>query len=61
MNESAERTWRLIAGDPILEPYEKALFRRLEKIREKETILTRDETSLMDFASGHEFFGLQFR
>ena len=61
MNESADRTRHIIAGDPLLEPYEPVIHRRLEKIRKRETTLTRDQTSLTDFASGHEFFGLHFK
>jgi 1,4-alpha-glucan branching enzyme len=52
---------RLLAGDPYLKPYEKIIRRRLSKIAETETRLTDGKTTLADFASGHEYFGLHFR
>lgn len=45
-------------GDPYLRPYEEVLKRRLVQIKEKEKVLTRETLSLVDFASGHEYFGL---
>jgi len=60
MNECSDQAKKLISGDPLLEPYEAVIHRRLTKIREKETILTQGKMSLMDFSSGHEFFGLHF-
>ncbi len=52
---------RLLARDPYLKPYEKAIQRRLSKITETETLLTGGKMTLADFASGHEYFGLHFR
>jgi 1,4-alpha-glucan branching enzyme len=52
---------RLIDKDPYLKPYEKVIRRRLLKSIEAEKRLTREEKSLTDFASGHEYFGLHFK
>lgn len=52
---------RLIEKDPLLQPYEHQLRRRIVRIQEKEATLTKGERSLPDFASGHEYFGLHFR
>jgi 1,4-alpha-glucan branching enzyme len=51
---------RLLAADPWLKPYEKIIHRRLQKISETERRLTREKTSLSDFALGHKYFGLHF-
>jgi 1,4-alpha-glucan branching enzyme len=51
---------RLLAADPWLKPYEKIIQRRLQKIVETERRLTREKTSLSDFALGHAYFGLHF-
>jgi len=61
MDIHADRTGLLIESDPLLKPYEAVIRRRLEKIDKMKTILTRNQTSLADFASGHEFFGLHFK
>ncbi len=50
----------LLKSDPYLEPYEKILRRRFNRILETENMLTGDKISLADFASGHEYFGLHF-
>lgn len=47
--------------DPYLKPYENIIRRRLDKIRVTEDRLTGGQSSLSDFASGHEYFGLHFR
>jgi 1,4-alpha-glucan branching enzyme len=60
MKTSSEQAKRLISSDPLLEPYESVIQRRLTKIQEKEAILTGGEMPLLDFASGHEFYGLHF-
>jgi len=52
---------RLIEKDPLLQPYEQQLRRRIVRTQEKEATLTLGERSLPDFASGHEYFGLHFR
>ncbi len=51
---------RLLNSDPYLEPYRDIIFRRLKKIAQTRQRLTRGLTSLADFASGHEYFGLHF-
>ena len=52
---------KLLASDPYLKPYENALLRRIQKVRETEAWLTQGKTSLEDFASGHEYFGLHLK
>lgn len=47
--------------DPYLLPYQKAIVKRLARALEKEKQLTRKNTPFVDFASGHEYFGLHFR
>ncbi|MBC2715733.1 MAG: 1,4-alpha-glucan-branching enzyme [Desulfobacteraceae bacterium] len=47
-------------NDPYLRPYKKIITRRLQKINETEQRLTQNKMSLVDFAAGHEFFGLHF-
>ena len=51
----------LLDRDPYLVPYKDIIRRRLTKITETEKRLTRDELTLADFASGHEYFGLHFQ
>jgi 1,4-alpha-glucan branching enzyme len=48
-------------NDPYLVPYEPILKRRIDKIRQTEGKITKNTIGLMDFAMGHEFFGLHFR
>ncbi len=47
--------------DPYLTAYESILKRRINKVQETELRITKNTIDLMDFASGHEFFGLHFR
>ena len=51
---------RLLSLDPYLEPYKKIIERRLIKIASTKLQLTQEKTTLADFASGHEYFGLHF-
>jgi len=44
--------------DPYLYPYLSVIRRRLEKVRDREQRLTEGRMELVDFASGHEYFGL---
>ena len=53
-----EITVRRIAQDPLLEPYRERLDERIRRVAEMEKRLTGGRTSLADFASGHEYFGL---
>ena len=55
------RLQRRLKTDPYLKDHESEIERRLRKIQETRQRLTGGETSLADFASGHEFFGLHFR
>ncbi len=52
---------RALADDPLLAPYEAHLRRRAALLAQAENRLTGGRTSLCDFASGHEYFGLHFR
>jgi 1,4-alpha-glucan branching enzyme len=56
-----DRVKRLIEIDPYLEPYGKIIERRLSNVMDREQQLTRGETSISDFAAGHEYFGLHFQ
>jgi len=51
----------LLKIDPYLKPYEKIIARRLSKIETMEKRLTGGKVKLIDFAAGHEYFGLHFR
>ncbi|MBW2708020.1 MAG: alpha amylase C-terminal domain-containing protein [Deltaproteobacteria bacterium] len=51
-----------LRNDPYLRPYEKMILARMQRVETMKARLTHDgRTSLGDFASGHEFFGLHFR
>lgn len=52
---------RLLSLDPLLQPYEAAIRRRMAGIDAAERRLTGGRVSLADFASGHEHFGLHRR
>jgi 1,4-alpha-glucan branching enzyme len=61
MNPKIEKALRrLLRSDPWLEPYEEIIRRRLTKIAETKQRLTRGKMSLIEFASGHAYFGLHF-
>jgi len=51
----------LLEIDPYLNPYAENIRRRLVKIAETERRLVDGNTSLVDFASAHEYFGLHFQ
>lgn len=51
----------LLQKDPYLAPYAEHLRKRMENLREREAALTQKEIPLIDFASGHEYFGMHFR
>lgn len=55
------RLERLLGDDPYLEPYGSVLRRRLMLIEKKARELAQHHTTLADFASGHEYFGLHFQ
>ncbi|HOB74949.1 MAG TPA: alpha amylase C-terminal domain-containing protein [Phycisphaerae bacterium] len=48
----------LIEHDPWLAPYAEALRRRFKKYQDRLAEITRAEGSLLDFAGGHHYFGL---
>jgi 1,4-alpha-glucan branching enzyme len=50
-----------IRKDSYLKSYEEIITRRIQKILQTEKRLTNDKQSLIDFAAGHEFFGLHFK
>ena len=52
---------RLLNIDPYLRPYENTIARRLLKIESIEQQLTGRQIKLIDFASGHEYFGLHLQ
>jgi 1,4-alpha-glucan branching enzyme len=52
---------QLIKQDPYLEPYIDSLLRRSIDAHKMELRLTQGKTSLSDFASGHEYFGLHWQ
>ena len=52
---------RLVETDPLLAQYAADLRRRLEKVESTKARLVGPTGSLLDFASGHEYFGLHFR
>lgn len=61
MESPKQRVARSIALDPLLAHYESALVRRVEKTAAMEARLTESTADLLEFASGHEYFGLHFR
>lgn len=61
MKSIDKRIIQLLEGDPYLAPYSSNIRYRLEHIELTEQRLTQGKTSLADFASGHEYFGLHFR
>jgi len=61
MTQTHPQLHDLFERDPFLKPYEKIIQRRRDKVGERETALTRGQTNLPDFASGHEYFGLHRR
>ncbi|NNG00121.1 MAG: 1,4-alpha-glucan-branching enzyme [Desulfobacteraceae bacterium] len=58
MDDATRLTNLLLETDPYLTPYRQAITRRLERIDEVEQRLTGGKMSLVDFASGHLYFGL---
>ena len=50
----------LIRKDPYLKPYAGQIQHRISLIKNTEKMLTGNKKSLVDFASGHEYFGLHF-
>jgi len=48
----------IIKNDPWLKPFENVISSRMNRIKQKETELIKEAGSLLDFASGHLYFGL---
>ncbi len=59
--QNTDAVARALADDPLLAPYEAHLRRRVERVAAVRERLTGGRTSLRDFASGHEYFGLHLR
>ncbi len=47
-----------IEADPLLSPFEAQLRRRIQQAEETERRLAGGQSNLLDFASGHEYFGM---
>ncbi len=56
-----KRLNKLIENDPYLVPFSSKIRQRLEHVEFTEGRLTQGKISLMDFASGHEYFGLHYQ
>ena len=61
MSDLESRLSRLLKSDCYLMPFLGQIRNRLKRIEEIEHRLTQGKMSLVDFASGHEYFGLHFR
>jgi 1,4-alpha-glucan branching enzyme len=61
MSSLESRLNRLLRSDSYLAPFSDQIRYRLEHIEETEQRLTQGKTSLAEFASGHEYFGLHFQ
>ncbi|MBW1645543.1 MAG: alpha amylase C-terminal domain-containing protein [Deltaproteobacteria bacterium] len=58
---STDKSTRLLAIDPYLQPYEPIIRRRLAKVAAtRQRLLAGGPRSLGDFAAGHLFYGLHF-
>lgn len=61
MESIDRRLIRQLQSDPYLVPYSKSVRQRLEHVELTQQRLTQGKTSLADFASGHEYFGLHLQ
>jgi len=61
MSDLESRLARILRSDLYLAPFSDQIRRRLQHIEETEHRLTHGKTSLAEFASGHEYFGLHFQ
>jgi len=52
------KTLNLVKNDQWLEPYEKIIYQRYQKAKQKEDVLTGGKNGLAGFASGHLYFGV---
>src|SRR4030067_2106258 len=55
------RLSRMLKSDSYLTQFSDQIRQRLERIEETEHRLTQGKISLAEFASGHEYFGLDFQ
>ncbi len=60
-NKTPSPLQALLEKDSYLKPYKNILSQRISRRRKKEKQITKGETTLPDFASGHEYFGLHFK
>jgi 1,4-alpha-glucan branching enzyme len=58
LTATRQRCQKLIERDSYLKPYESVIRRRLDYAGQVELKLTQGTMDLVDFASGHEYFGL---
>lgn len=58
MQRVEKKVMKKISTDGYLRPYRDHLYRRLSAIEKTESELTQDSKGLLNFASGHEYFGL---
>lgn len=56
--EPMKKKLKLLEADPYLAPYENALLNRIKRRKETEKRLCKNGRTLLEFASGHEYFGL---
>ena len=61
MESVDRRLRRQLESDPYLVPYSDKIRHQLKLVELTEQRLTEKRTSLEDFASGHEYFGLHFK
>jgi len=61
MSGLESRLIHLLRSDSYLTPFSDQIRHRLERIEETAQHLTQRKTSLAEFASGHEYFGLHFQ
>ncbi|MFZ0132946.1 MAG: alpha amylase C-terminal domain-containing protein [Desulfobacterales bacterium] len=61
MTTIEKRLQAFIDSDPLLHPYAEAIRRRTMRLEDTQNRLTGGNSSLADFASGHEYFGLHYR
>ena len=61
MTDIEIRLKHILKSDSYLTPFSDQIRHRLKNIEETEHRLTQGKTSLAEFASGHEYFGLHFQ
>ena len=61
MSDLESRLSHLLKSDSYLTPFSDQIRHRLERIEETDHRLTQGKTSLAEYSSGHEYFGLHFQ